>query len=74
METEKFISKSDLQVGAYYIGECRNSNIALWNGKQFLYIREKFGSHFLEDINHPQDDNGYDLFYPYKVVLTKDKK
>jgi hypothetical protein len=60
------IPKSQLEVGATYIGSCRNANEAIWNGFQFEYIREKFGSVFKEKINHFEDDNGYDLFVPIK--------
>ncbi len=65
------IPKNDLVVGAIYKGRCRNANYALWKGDRFEYIREKFGAEFLEDIMHPEDDNGFDLFVP--VVKTEYK-
>lgn len=34
-----------------------------WVGA-FTYRRTKFNDTFLEDINHPEDDDGYDLFVP----------
>ena len=63
------IAKKDLQDGKTYIGHCRNSDEAIWdNSKQkFTYLRYKFGSSFNEDINHPEDDNGFDLFIPIKL-------
>ena len=58
------IPKKDLIIGRTYIGECRNASEAVWNGKTFTYKRHKFGTSFDEDINHFEDDDGYDLFVP----------
>jgi len=62
-----FIPKDKLFHDEFYYGECRNASIALWNNenKHFTHLRSKAGSVFLENINHPADDNGYDLFVPY---------
>jgi hypothetical protein len=60
------IPKSQLEIGFVYEGSCRNADKAVWNGFQFEYEREKFGSKFKEKINHFEDDNGYDLFVPIK--------
>lgn len=62
----KSIAKKDLVDGAYYKGDCRNADVARWNAKVgcFFYTRYKFGSTFTEDINHPEDDDGFDLFWP----------
>ncbi len=72
------IPKSKLKDGAYYYGRCRNAYVAKWNagkvGKvhsptgQFTYMRTKFSSTFPEDINHFEDDNGFDLFVPIQEV------
>lgn len=62
------IPKSKLEVGKSYKGYCRNANEAIWNGKKFEYIREKFGFKYTEVINHFEDDNGLDLFVPYKII------
>lgn len=37
------IAKKDLVKGRNYIGRCRNADVALWTGKEFIYIRNKFG-------------------------------
>jgi hypothetical protein len=63
------IPKSELEVGQDYIGDCRNSSIATWNGKVFVYQREKYGTTFSESINHFEDDNGFDLFVPLRKVI-----
>lgn len=60
------IPKSQLEVGATYIGSCRNASEAVWLGDKFEYQRYKFGDTFPETINHFEDDNGYDLFVPIK--------
>ena len=61
------IPKKDLVVGKTYIGSCRNASEAIWDGEKFTYMRTKFGYTYPEDINHFQDDDGYDLFVPIKV-------
>ena len=58
------IPLKDLQTDKYYFGTCRNARVAKWNGKVFTYIRSKFGERFPETINHPENDDGYDLFFP----------
>jgi hypothetical protein len=60
------IPKKDLIIGKTYIGDCRNASEAIWNGKVFVYKRTKFGYTFDEEINHFEDDSGFDLFVPIK--------
>ena len=62
------IPKKDLKKGRYYFGDCRNASVALWNGYVFVYMRNKFGYKFPEEINHLEDDDGYDLFVPLKEI------
>lgn len=61
------IPKKDLQKGGYYKGRCRNAKVALWNGYEFVYMRDKMNAHFPETIKHLEDDNGFDLFVPYGI-------
>ena len=61
------IPKSELEIGEKYTGICRNSWIATWNGEKFEYERYKFGDRFTEEINHYEDDDGYDVFVPIKM-------
>ena len=58
------VPKSELVHGAYYIGHCRNSEIARWNAitSRFVYRRHTFGHEFLEEIHHSEDYCGYDVF------------
>lgn len=61
------IPRDQLEAGKTYIGSCRNAHEAVWDGKEFIYKRTKFGSTFDESINHFQDDDGYDVFIPIKL-------
>ena len=64
------IPKKDLKDGHLYQGSCRNADEALWNAEKqcFIYWRTKFGSTYQEEINHFEDDDGYDLFVPIKEI------
>lgn len=62
------IPKEWLEVDVEYIGNCRNSDRAVWKGDHFEYERYKFGFTYTDKINHFQDDDGYDLFVPIKKV------
>ena len=60
------LSKDELVVGNLYYGDCRNASEAVWHGTHFTYTRYKFGTSFSEDIMHPEDDDGHDLFLPLR--------
>lgn len=63
------IPKKDLIKGKYYYGKCRNAKVALWNGYEFVYMRDFWGRGFFsEEINHLEDDNGFDVFIPLKEI------
>ena len=62
------IPKNELVKGKEYIGNCRNSNKAVWKGDHFEYKRYKYGSYFIDSINHYEDDDGYDVFVPVEVI------
>ena len=68
------ISKNNLQKNRYYQGKCRNTNVALWNGYEFVYMRTKFGHVSIDTINHFEDDNGYDLFIPIEEVIPTEEQ
>lgn len=40
------IPKNELVVGKEYIGNCRNSNKAVWKGDHFEYQRYKFENYY----------------------------
>jgi len=71
----KAILLKDLEDGCYYFGECRNADVAQWHAdkKKFTYWRHEFyGDVYEEDINHFEDDNGYDLFIPYSKATKEE--
>lgn len=73
-ENNIYIMKKDLEIDSFYYGHCRNAILAKWNGKKFTYIRSKFGNEFPEDINHFEDDDGFDLFLPFFKLNEKHEK
>lgn len=58
-----------------YIGKCRNTHKAIWHasldGGVFVYERTKFGCTYPEEIDHFQDDDGYDVFIPIKDITDE---
>lgn len=62
------IPKNELVIGKEYIGNCRNSNKAVWKGDHFEYQRYKFENYYIDKIKHYEDDDGYDVFVPVEVV------
>lgn len=62
------IRKRDLKAGKEYLGSCRNSTKATWDGEKFIYIRHKFGFTFEDDVPHFEDDRGTDVFIPIKEL------
>jgi hypothetical protein len=62
------IPKNELVAGRTYQGNCRNASEAVWDGSVFVYDRHKFGSTYKERINHFEDDDGYDVFVPMKIL------
>ena len=65
-----YIAKKNLKHGAYYYGTCRNAQIARWNeyDNLFYHWRNKFGNRFIETINHPDDEDHYDVFEPWEEI------
>jgi len=61
------IRKKDLVKNQYYHGKCRNATVALWNGFEFVHMRYKFGAFLRDEVNHLEDDNGFDLFVPLRI-------
>lgn len=64
------LPKIALEVGRYYVGICRNANIARWNGEKFYHWRFKFGQRFIETIKHREDEKYYDVFDAWWPVDT----
>lgn len=70
MRFEKFLPKAELEHGEYYEGGCRNAAVARWNAdtQKFYYRRHKFGTSFIEEIHHADDDNVFDVFNAVKKI------
>jgi hypothetical protein len=64
------IPKDELIVGKAYVGGCRNTTEATWDGNEFKYTRNKFGVLFEDNIKHFEDDTCYDVFIPIKEKKT----
>ena len=68
---EGMVPFEELENGAYYLGSCRNAGIARWNAetKQFVYMREKFGDVYPEEIGYwveaQPGEHRFDEFKPY---------
>lgn len=62
-----WIPKDQLIEGAFYMGKCRNADEAQWKEGKFHYLRHKFGFNYMEEIECPEDDRGFDVFFPQKV-------
>lgn len=72
-EAQGMVAKKDLVDGKYYAGDCRNASVARWNAAKnlFDYQRRKWGEYFVDTIEHPEDDDGYDVFVPVGEVEPK---
>ena len=64
------IPKRELVHKQWYLGTCRNASQARWNAEtqKFEYLRTKFGWTFWDEIEHPEDDCGYDLFFATTAI------
>ena len=64
------IKKFDLIEGAYYMGVCRNTNIAKWHEGMFIFINLQFNRPYLETINYYGDVKNIntDGFIPTKLI------
>jgi hypothetical protein len=65
------IDKIKLKEGAYYIGTCRNTNIAKWYKGKFIFINFNFGNPYIEDIDYYGDvkNISVDGFIPIKEII-----
>jgi hypothetical protein len=65
-----FIAKRNLKDGVSYAGSCRNADVAVWHAEKgcFTYLRKKWGDEFFEDINHFEDEEGYDVYIPFAAT------
>ena len=64
------IKKSRLKKGGWYLGICRNSKIAMWDGNKFVFLKQHFDNYHADTIEHYNDvkDAGYDGFIPTQKI------
>lgn len=64
------IPKSELRDGAYYVGAHRCSKLALWDLRrnEFIYLGYSMGLYGQDTAKHPEDDDGFALFVPFRQV------
>lgn len=67
-DPKTWIPKDQLEEGAWYEGKCRNASKAQWERGKFHYQRYKFGHWFHEEIECPEDDTGFDVFFAFKKI------
>jgi hypothetical protein len=60
-----WIPKDQLKEGQWYFGKCRNADYAQWKDGKFVYVRYKFGDTFLDEVECPEDDRGFDVFFAF---------
>lgn len=65
------IAKKDLVSGGWYLGQSRSANVAQYFPKTgFEFIRHKFSGAYIDNIPHFEEDDGADLFIPFKLITT----
>lgn len=64
------IPKSELLDGHEYEGHHRIATKAIWRAERnkFEYLRQKFKFEYSDYCNHFEDDDGYSLFVPIKLI------
>jgi hypothetical protein len=64
------IEKLYLKEGSYYIGTCRNTNIAKWYNGKFIFINLQFGNPYIETIDYYGDvkNQSIDGFIPMEEI------
>lgn len=64
------IPKSELRDGAYYVGAHRCTKVAVWHESRdaFVYLEYSMGSYGASESKHPEDDDGWALFVPFREI------
>lgn len=65
---DKWIPKDELEVGVLYLCKARNFLYGRWNGEEFEYMRNKWGSTFPDTELHWDDGPPYGTVKPFKKV------
>ena len=64
------IDKLNLKENSFYIGTCRNTNIAQWHKGEFVFIGFNFGIPYIETIKYYGDikNTSFDGFIPIEEI------
>jgi hypothetical protein len=67
------IAKHKLIKNVYYIGTCRNTSIAQWDGDKFIFINYNFKEPYIETIHYFGDviNKNTDGFIPIRAIITE---
>ncbi len=70
------IEKFNLKEGVYYIGTCRNTNIAQWHNGEFIFINFNFNQPYIETVPYFGDvkEINTDGFIPFEEININFKK
>lgn len=67
-DLDNWIPKEQLIEGQWYKGKCRNAGEAKWENGKFIYRRYKLGYWFLDEVECPEDDRGFDVFFAQEKI------
>jgi hypothetical protein len=67
-ETLKVIPKDQLNIGRWYLGIGRGSNVALWTGEDFLFISDNETGYGEKRCDHWDDGPPFGCFQPFEEL------
>ena len=68
LKKPKAIPTKNLVIWRWYVGMGRGSNVAIWDGKYFIYVEQKFGSAVMKYCDHSSDKG---CFFPVKLLKNE---
>lgn len=63
------IPKAELNVGRWYLGIGRGSNVALWNGEEFVFISDNELGYSEKRCDHWDDGPPFGSFQPFEEIV-----
>ena len=64
----KWLPKEDMKRGVMYFCKARNFKYGVWDGYQFIYIREKMGGYFADTERHYDEGPPHGTVKPFEEV------
>ena len=68
-----YIKKEDLIIGHPYLVKARNFTYAIWTGEDFVGVRYKFGSYFIDTEQHWDDGPPHGTVKPLKDLSMSEE-